>query len=135
MTVGEVLLVYDKQCPFCDYYCSLVRLRESVGQLRLVDARVPSDVMQEITDKGLDIDQGMVLKVGDQLYYGADAVHALALLGTRSGWFNRLNYWVFSSAVAARALYPLLRSCRNLFLHFLGRSRINNLGSAGNHRF
>lgn len=34
----EVLLVYDEQCPFCDAYCRAVRIRESVGVLRLVDA-------------------------------------------------------------------------------------------------
>ena len=38
--------------------------------------------MDEITAAGLDIDQGMVLKVGGTLHYGADAIHALSLLGT-----------------------------------------------------
>lgn len=87
----EVLLVYDKQCPACDFYCNLARIRESVGRLVLVDARDGGPVMDEITAAGLDIDRGMVVKAGGTLYYGPDAIHVLALLGTNSGVFNRIS--------------------------------------------
>ncbi|PLW67076.1 DCC1-like thiol-disulfide oxidoreductase family protein [Pseudohalioglobus lutimaris] len=135
MSAREVLLVYDTQCPACAYYCTLVRLRESVGELTLVDARQPSEVMKQVTDRGLDIDQGMVLIVNSEFYDGADAINALALLGTRSGWFNRFNYWVFRSAAVSRMLYPVLKLCRHFLLHFLGVSKINNLESGNNERF
>lgn len=132
---GEILLVYDKQCPACDFYCNLARIRESAGRLVLVDARDGGPVMDEITAAGLDIDQGMVLKFGGTLYYGSDAIHMLALLGTRSGVFNRLAYWMFRSRRVAAVLYPVLRFFRNLLLKLLGRTRINNLDVPGNDRF
>ena len=132
---SDIFLVYDKQCPACDFYCNLVRIRETVGNLVLLDARDAGPLMQEITEAGLDIDEGMVLKAGNQLYYGADAIHKLSLMSTRSGIFNRLSYWCFKSARTARLLYPLLRLCRNLLLKILGRTRINNLDIAGNDRF
>ena len=91
--------------------------------------------MSEITALGLDIDQGMVVKMNDQIYYGADAIHALALISSRSGLFNRLNYWAFRSKTVSRFLYPLLRSCRNLLLKILRRTKINNLGLVDNERF
>jgi len=131
----EILLVYDKQCPACDFYCHLVRIRETVGWLKLVDAREPSVVMDEITAAGLDIDQGMVLKMGGNLYYGSDAIHMLSLIGSRSGFFNRLNYWLFRSKVVAHVLYPVLRFFRNLLLKFLGKTKVNNLNIEGNYRF
>jgi predicted DCC family thiol-disulfide oxidoreductase YuxK len=87
-----VILVYDKQCPLCDNYCKLIRIRESVGELVLIDARTNSNIMEEITQANLDIDQGMVLKFDDNLYYGADAIHVLAMISSPSGIFNRLNY-------------------------------------------
>lgn len=135
MTDGEILLVYDSQCPACDYYCKLAQIRSSVGQLRLVDARDGGAIMQEITRAGFDIDEGMVLKLGDNLYYGADAIHMLSLLSTRSGIFNRLTYWTFRSRSVARILYPVLRSGRNLLLKVLGVTRINNLQIPGRDRF
>ena len=131
----EILLVYDKQCPACDYYCNLVRIRESVGRLVLVDARDGGPIMDEITAAGLDIDQGMVVKVGGTLYYGSDAIHVLSLMGTNLGLFNRVTHWSFKYRPVARILYPLLRACRNLLLKFLGKTKINNLGVPGNDRF
>ena len=131
----ELLLVYDRECPACNAYCQVVRIRERVGELRIVDARENSEVMNEITSQGLDIDQGMVLKMGNQLYYGSDAVHTLALMGSRSGIFNRINYWIFKSKTISSILYPVLRFFRNFLLKILGKTKINNLEIDGNDKF
>lgn len=135
MDPPEILLVYDRECPVCDAYCRLVRIRQDVGELTIVNARNSSEVINEITAHGLDIDQGMVLKMGEQLYYGVDAIHALALISTRSGVFNRCNYWLFRSKILSAMLYPLFRSFRNLLLKLLGKTRVNNLGVSGNEKF
>ncbi len=131
----EILLVYDKECPACNVYCQIVRIRKDVGDLKIIDARDQSDVLDEITNKGLDIDQGMVLKMGDQLYYGSDAIHALTLISSRSGIFNRFNYWMFKSKAITSGLYPILRFFRNLLLKILGKTKINNLGMSNNEKF
>jgi len=130
-----VILVYDKDCPLCQAYCRMTRIREAAGELVLVNARDETPILQEITDMGWDVDQGMVLKVDDQLYYGSDAIHALALLSSRSGIFNRLSYWMFKSKKLSAILYPIMRSGRNLLLKILGRSKINNLNLDDNSKF
>ena len=135
MSDREILILYDAKCPVCDFYCRLVRIRASVGNLKLVDARESTAVMEEITRAGLDIDQGMVLKIGDELYYGSDAIHALALISSRSGLLNRLNYWVFRSRALSRLIYPLLRFFRNMLLKTHRKTRINNLRLDSNDRF
>jgi predicted DCC family thiol-disulfide oxidoreductase YuxK len=135
MNKEEILLVYDKDCPACDNYCQVVRIRESIGELKIINARESSEVLEEITQLGLDIDQGMILKMGGVIYYGADAIHTLALISSRSGVFNRMNYWLFKSKRVSAVLYPLLRSFRNLLLKMLGKTKINNLNSTGNDRF
>jgi len=132
---SEVLLVYDKECPFCDFYCRLVRIESSLGRIKIVDARKGSEVMQRITATGLDIDQGMVVQVGDQLFYGADAIHLLALMSSRSGIFNRINYWIFKSVLLSRLIYPVLRFFRNFALKLMRKTRIDNLGKPDNELF
>mgnify|MGYP000023513879 FL=1 len=132
---NEVLLIYDKECPACDNYCQVVRIRETVGKLRLIDARENSEVLEEITALGLDIDQGMVLKLDGQIYYGSDAIHALALISSRSGLLNRLNYYLFRSKRLSHVFYPILRFFRNVLLKVLGKTKINNLNIDDNHRF
>ena len=131
----EILLVYDMECPVCDNYCRLVRIKESVGDLKIIDARESSEVLDEITALGLDIDQGMVVKMDGEIYYGADAIHALALISSRSSFFNRLNYWMLKSKRVSHSLYPALKFCRNLLLKILGKTKINNLGRENNETF
>src|SRR5688572_22731130 len=121
----EILLVYDKECPVCHTYCQNVQIRKEAGELKIVDAREKSDVLNEITARGLDIDQGMVLRKGGALFYGADAIHELSLLGNRSNIFNRLNYWTFRTKTLSDILYPVLRGGRNLLLKILGKTKIN----------
>ena len=135
MSRPEILLVYDKECPACNAYCQIIRIRETVGDLKIIDAREKSEVLDEITARGLDIDQGMVLKMEGQLYYGSDAMHALALISSRSGLLNRLNYWIFKSKSISSWLYPILRSFRNLLLKVLGKTKINNLDAPDNEKF
>lgn len=135
MSDTDILLVYDKECPLCDAYCRMIRIREAAGSLRIVNAREPSAVMNEITAMGLDIDQGMVLKVGERLYYGSDAINALALIGSPVTIFNRMTIWIFRSEKRAHFFYPILKFFRNLLLKLLRRSKINNLDVAGNDRF
>lgn len=135
MNREEILLVYDKECPACNNYCQVIRIRDDIGDLRIIDARENSTIRDEITAMGLDIDQGMALKIGGELYYGANAIHALALISSRSGIFNRMNYWIFKSKTLSFILYPILRSCRNLLLKILGKNKINNLGISGNDKF
>lgn len=131
----KLSLIYDKECPACKNYCQLLRIREDIGYLELINARKKSEYMNEITAKGLDIDQGMVLKINDQIYYGSDAIHTLALMSSRSGLFNRFNYWIFKSKILSYALYPILRLYRNLLLKFLNKSKINNLNIKENDKF
>jgi len=135
MQQNKIWLVYDGECPVCKNYSQVLRIKQSVGELDIVDARENSAMLDEITAAGLDIDQGMVLKMGDQLYYGADAVHALALISSRSGIFNRINYWLFKSKILSTLLYPLLRFCRNILLKFLIKTKINNLDLPNRKKF
>jgi predicted DCC family thiol-disulfide oxidoreductase YuxK len=129
-TQEDVWLVYDDECPVCRTYCKYARIRDTVGRLRLIDARQPGELMDEITAAGLDIDQGMVLKFKQVKYYGADAIHMLTLLSTRSGWFNRLCLMFFGTRWGARVFYPIGKAFRNLLLKLLGISYIDNLKSS-----
>lgn len=133
--MDKVEVVYDKDCPVCDYYCQRVDVDESFGTIERIDARERSDILDEITDAELDIDEGMVVKVDDTIYYGSDAIHKLATLSSQRGFVNKVAYAVFRHPRAATMLYPLLAQCRNLLLKLLGRSRINNLQRDDNSHF
>jgi predicted DCC family thiol-disulfide oxidoreductase YuxK len=117
-------LLYDGDCPFCSAYVKLVRLRETVGPIALLDARQYPDRVAEISAQGYAIDKGMVLKLDERYYFGAQCMTALSALTTQSTVFNRVNRVLFRSPMLARVLYPVLRTGRNATLAVLGRRRV-----------
>ncbi|WP_233350113.1 thiol-disulfide oxidoreductase DCC family protein [Henriciella mobilis] len=117
-------LLYDGECPFCSRYVQLLRIRETAGPLRLIDARNGGPELKEALAEGLDLDEGMVLKVSDRLYHGDDCVHMLALLSAPKGLFSRFNSWVFKSRLRSALIYPVLRTGRNITLRLLGRRKL-----------
>jgi predicted DCC family thiol-disulfide oxidoreductase YuxK len=119
---ADLTVVYDGACPFCAGYTRLYRLRQAVGRVRLVDARGADPVLAELPP--LDLDQGMAVRWQGEWFHGAAALHLLALLGSDSGLFNRVNRLLFARPRLGRALYPWLVAGRRLTLRVLGRRLI-----------
>jgi len=123
---AKAYLVYDDDCPMCRTWCRGA-FPDGDGDVVLVDARQGGPLMDEITAAGLDIDRGMVLKVGDTLHYGPDAIHQATLRSRRSGAVGALNRLLFRSGRVARLVYPPCREARNLVLRLLGIPFVRNL--------
>jgi hypothetical protein len=128
MSVSEtgegITIVYDGECPFCSQYVKILRLRHAFGHVRLVDARSNDPKALEARER-FDLDDGMAALIGGRWYYGADCMNMLSLASGSSSFGNRIMARVFSDPDRARALYPFLRSGRNLVLRILGREKIN----------
>lgn len=122
----EAALVYDGDCPFCSRYVKLLRLRDSIGPVALINAREGGPRVERLRELGYNLDGGFVLEWEDRIYHGADAINRLALLSTRSSLFNKVNAFVFKSRTASRVLYPVLRTGRDLTLLLMGRSKLGS---------
>ncbi|CAL4866493.1 hypothetical protein MMA231_00735 [Asticcacaulis sp. MM231] len=120
---AQIWLVYDGDCPFCSASAQMIRLRQSVGHLNILNAREAADhpVMAEIAAQNLDLNQGIVVKFEGRLYYGKVALYLLALIGSESDWLNRLNVALFRNKGMVDMAYPMLKGMRNLALKVLGR--------------
>ena len=57
----ETVVVYDGDCPFCRSYVSLMKLREAVGKVSLVDARAGGVAVDMLNAKGFDLNEGMAV--------------------------------------------------------------------------
>jgi hypothetical protein len=123
-TDSAAWIVYDGECPFCSNYVTLYRMRAQLGEVRLVNARDDVPIVHEIRARGIDLDKGMVLKLGNDFYHGDKCMHMLALLSSESNILNKLNKWIFSHQERARLLYPMLVAGRNLTLALMGRNKI-----------
>ena len=122
---SEIIIVYDGECPFCTAYISVVRLKANFRKVALVNAREGGKIIEEIKNVPLDLDEGMVVRIGDKYFHGHECMWLLSLLASDNGSINRLFAWIFKSAFRAKLLYPLLRLGRNFVLYLLGKNKIN----------
>lgn len=104
----------------------MVRIKQAVGRLHILNAReaVGHPLMEEIAAQGLDLNQGIAVKFHDKLYHGRDALHLLALIGSETGWLNRLNVVLFRHRKTVDFAYPFMKGVRDLTLKALGRMPI-----------
>lgn len=119
-------LVYDGDCPFCTAGAKMYRLRQSVGELHIVNGRdiAGTDLMAAIEAHGFDLNTGIVARFEGRLYHGKDALHLLAMLGSDTGWLNRLNVTLFRNKTTIRIAYPVMVTLRNATLRLRGKKPI-----------
>lgn len=117
-------VIYDGECPFCSRYVRWAKLRESVGPVKLIDARsLPPATLATIRSR-YDLDQGMIFSHAGRIYWGADAIQAMSML-SGSGAFTRMSAAIFRRRWLATLLYPLLRLGRNMAICLKGRGNIH----------
>lgn len=126
-----IAVIYDGQCPFCSSYVALMRLRQSVGPVDLVDARSDDPRVAAAVAAGLDLDEGMVVIWDGRYFHGQAAVHLLATLSGEGGAMNRLQRLAFATPRRAAWLYPPLVRGRRAYLRLAGRSPIAEDGRSG----
>ena len=125
--VTHIRIIYDGDCPFCQAYVKMLRLKEQYT-VELIDARGEHVILPEVTSQGYDLDDGMVVEINGQFFHGDEAMTRMALMTTKSGVLRRLTKWTFTSERRSRYLYPILRGGRNMTLKLLGHKKIKNLG-------
>ncbi len=124
MTNGHLEVIYDGDCPVCASWMRMVRLRERVHTVELIDARSGDPRVTALAATGYDLDEGIVLIWNGHVHHGAEAMRLLAILSAEDGWFNHIQRRIFSSPSRARHLYPWLARGRRLLLRLLGRNPV-----------
>lgn len=126
---SSITILYDSECPFCTKYVELLRLRQNFD-VRLVSARIESEIKSKATLARLNLDKGMVVEYGEKLYYGAQAFFILSTLSTPSDFFNKMMSKLFASKWVVEFCYPFFAFIRHMALLVLQRDLIDNMPRA-----
>lgn len=121
---NTLYLIYDEECPLCRSSAHALNIKKAVGNLVLINARESHPLVSSAYEHGYDPDRGIVVIYNDRYYFGADAVHFLALLNSSNSVMNRMTAILFRSRIIGRILYPVVKSIRRLLLNFKGVSSI-----------
>lgn len=124
-----IWFVYDGECPICHYAAHALKIRRQYGEMHLLDARTQQEhpLLKKITERGLDLDEGMVIFQGGSFYHGKSALRFMAQFGEDEGVFNLFNKALFWSEWLAALMYPWMRGVRNALLRIRGKTKIDNL--------
>jgi predicted DCC family thiol-disulfide oxidoreductase YuxK len=122
--VPEIEVTYDGACPVCRSVVHRLKVRPG-ERITLIDARAAPDRVAALAARGLDLDEGIVVKAGEAYFFGAEATRYLAGLHAPAGWLERLAAWSFGSPRRAALAYPLFRALRRLLLVMLRRPPIS----------
>jgi hypothetical protein len=110
------LILMLRSIPFADY----MAIRSNIGELHMLDARDSCHpVVQDVKHRDYDLDEGMVLIIGDRFYYGGEAIHVLTMLSKTKGLYAKLNKLFFSDRHLSNVVYPFFKLGRRITLTFL----------------
>lgn len=121
--------VYDGECPLCNSAAHAFRIKQEHGSIHLIDARIcaADPLIDAINERGLDLDEGMIIYAHGQFYHGKDALKFMAQYGDSQNVFMVLCKSLFWSNAISSLTYPGMRAVRNWLLRRRGIGPIDNL--------
>jgi len=125
-TAGNDYVLYDGACPACSRYVAATGLTARRDGIALIDARTHPALVAEHAAAGRNIDDGMVVAIGDDMHYGAEATRKLAEIGQPATRVRAFLLWFVGQAPWSDALYPVLAAGRRGLLRLLGRPLIGS---------
>jgi predicted DCC family thiol-disulfide oxidoreductase YuxK len=124
--MNDDYVLYDGACPACSRYVAATGLAARRDGLALIDARTHPALVAEHAAAGRPIDDGMVVAIGGEMHYGAEATRKLAEIGQPATRARAFLLWFVGQAPWANALYPVLSAGRRGLLRLLGRPLIGS---------
>ena len=124
-----IYFIYDGDCPLCAAAAQALRLQKAYGTLHLINARQDKDhpLIHDITQRNLNLDEGMVIYENNHFHHGVDALSFMAKHGEASNALMLLCKSIFWSDKISSLTYPWMRAMRNWLLRRRNIAQLNNL--------
>ena len=122
----DTCVIFDGQCPFCRVYVASLEGKDGINKTGLskVDGRSAPELVEQLADKGVDINTGIVLIKDGAIFQDAEALTLLAKQHSTSGWLVSLHHRLLRYSCISLTIYPILRALRNTYLRLAGQSGI-----------
>ncbi len=120
----EIVLYYDGECPICRQYSTYVELRKHYD-VKICNAREYMDAMNDFAQKGYNINQGMILTIGDKIYQGHHVIVKLNELLAHKSLSDQCVHRLMGIPSFVRLIYPLIKGVRRVILKVIGVDKIN----------
>ena len=109
--------IYDGECPFCNHFAELLEIRSKITNIKIIDGRKNSNLINALLNKGYDIDKGAILLKDEEIFHGADAINTICKqINNPSSSLLLLLSKVLKSNKRTKVLFPFLVRARRFAL-------------------
>ena len=115
-----ITLYYDKECPFCDKYVKLLKLKENF-QIILKDARVNLDEIKQLCNN-LDINNGFVVIYENRCFQGSNALQFLNTAVDKTTFIGKFHFLFKYDNLFSNILYKLFFNLRKIIFFLLNKN-------------
>ena len=113
----DLIFIYDGECPFCNQFAELLELKSKINNISILDGRKNPKIINDLLEKGYDIDKGAILLKGDKIFHGAKAIHTIcSQISKPSSRLLKLLSNIFKSDKRTNLLFPFLINARRFAL-------------------
>ena len=120
---SKTLFIYDGECPFCNHFSQLLELKSNLPSLQIIDGRKDLDRLNELYNKGYDLNKGAILINNGEIKHGAEAVNWIcSQLNEPNDSLLEILRITFISKKRSKLLFPFLLWGRRFLLTLKGKS-------------
>lgn len=117
----ELIIYYDKECPFCSKYSELVQLR-SYYDVHLVNAREHPEKMKLFLKNKMNINEGFIIEVDNEVLQGDAAVVFLSENMKVRTLLGKFMLSLMKNKYLMYFVYPVVKFVRIVLLFLIGKS-------------
>lgn len=109
----KITLYYDGDCPFCNKYASILKLKKCF-ELDIKNSR--DDLSWKKCNDNLILDDGVILTYNDKCYQGVEAINMFLQLCKYKGLFFSFQKFIFSNKFLGNIVYSCFKFFRKIAL-------------------
>tara|TARA_B000000532_G_C18563471_1_gene275282 strand:+ start:165 stop:545 length:381 start_codon:yes stop_codon:yes gene_type:complete len=114
---SKYTFIYDGECPFCNHFAELLEIKSKITNIKILDGRKNSTLINSLLERGFDLDKGAVLLKDNEIFHGAEAINTICKqINNPSSNLLLILSRIFKSTKRTKTLFPLLVRARRFAL-------------------
>ena len=119
---SESLFIYDGECPFCNKFAQLLKLKSNIPSIKIIDGRQNLAKLTSLYKQGYDLNKGAILIVDGKIMHGSKAINWIcSKINNPDDSLLELLRVIFTSNKRSKVLFPFLLWGRRLLLTAKGK--------------
>ena len=119
-------IIYDGECPICKNFLIFTKLKEYNPEIKIINARENSEAVQYFKNLGYTIDDGFILVLNEEIYYGDKCLQKISKIINKENVFRNIYSKIFKYKVLSATSYPFFKFTRSIILKLIGIKKIDN---------